>query len=124
MSVEVTDSLQFAFGDGSPHPEGSQFLSELLVELDGLVVGVFKLLLRLAVGGPVAVLHGGLGVLHAWAVILQRLLKLGALAAALRGGTVLVLALVRTTAIRVAVALAAITGFSAVLPALFCPSPL
>ena len=67
MSVEVTDSLQSPSAMAPPHPEGSQFLSELLVELDGLVEGVFKLLLRLAVGGPVAVLHGGLAVFMAWA---------------------------------------------------------
>ena len=74
MSVEVTDSLQ------SPSAIAPLTLREakLLVELDGLVEGVFKLLLRLAVGGPVAVLHGGLAVLHGLGGIVQRLLEFGA----------------------------------------------
>ena len=74
MSVEVTDSLQ------SPSAMAPLILREakLLVELDGLVEGVFKLLLRLAVGGPVAVLHGGLAVLHGLGGIVQRLLEFGA----------------------------------------------
>ena len=74
MSVEVTDSLQ------SPSAMAPLTLREakLLVELDGLVEGVFKLLLRLAVGGPVAVLHGGLAVLHGLGGIVQRLLEFGA----------------------------------------------
>ena len=50
---------------------------ELLVELYGLVEGFFELLLGLAVGGPIAVLHGGLAVFHGLGGIVQCLLEFG-----------------------------------------------
>ena len=78
MSVEVTDSLQSPSATAPLTLRGANSCRNYCVEFDGLVEGVFKLLLRLAVGGPVAVLHGGLAVLHGLGGIVQRLLEFGA----------------------------------------------
>ena len=51
---------------------------ESLFEFDGLVQCFLKLLLSVAVGGPIALLHGGIGILHGLCGIGECLLQVGA----------------------------------------------
>ena len=63
------------FGDSAPNTEGSQILSALLVELEGLFECLFKVLLRFLVGGPMDILLGGLDVLLGMGCLLLGLLE-------------------------------------------------